>query len=93
MGATFAELTKGTFTRIEILTPPEPIVAEFARIEAPLFKAIENHLRANQKLIETRDMLLPRLISGKLSVENLDIQFPSGMAEEMEKAESGTEHP
>jgi hypothetical protein len=26
---------------------------------------------------------LPRLISGKLPVENLDIQFPPGMAEEL----------
>ncbi len=86
VGATFAELTKGTFKRIEILTPPEPIVAEFTRIEAPLLKAIENLLRANQKLKETRDKLLPRLISGKLSVEDLDIQFPPGMAEEVEGA-------
>ena len=90
-GATFAELTKGTFKRIEILTPPEPLVAEFARIEAPLFKAIETHLHANRKLIETRDKLLPRLISGRLSVENLDIQFPPGMAEEKDQAESGIE--
>jgi len=79
VGATFAELTKGTFKRIEILTPPEPIVSEFTRIEAPLLKAIENLLRANHKLIETRDKLLPRLISGKLSVEDLDIQFPPSM--------------
>ena len=80
-GATFAELTKRTFKRIEILTPPEPIVTEFARIESPLFEAIENHLRANRKLTETRDKLLPRLISGKLSVENHDIQFPPSMKE------------
>lgn len=80
-GATFAELTKGTFKRIEILTPPESIITEFVRIESPLFKVIENHLRANSKLIETRDKLLPRLISGKLSVEMLDIQFPPGMEE------------
>ena len=74
-GATFAELTKGTFKKIEILTPPEPIVAEFARIESPIFRAIETHLGENAKLVETRDRLLPRLISGKLLVENLDIQF------------------
>lgn len=80
-GATFAELTKGTFKRIEILTPPESIITELVRIESPLFKAIENHLKANNKLIETRDKLLPRLISGKLSVEHLDIQFPPGMEE------------
>ncbi|MDP1787868.1 restriction endonuclease subunit S, partial [Nitrosomonas sp.] len=80
-GATFAELTKGTFKRLEILTPPEFIITEFMRIESPLFNSIENYLRANRKLIETRDMLLPRLISGKLSVEHLDIQFPPGMEE------------
>jgi hypothetical protein len=34
-------------------------------------------------LTESRNQLLPRLIPGKLSGENLDIQFPLGMAEEM----------
>lgn len=91
-GATFAELTKGTFKRIEILTPPEPIVTEFARIELPFFKAIENHLRANWELIEMRDKLLPRLLSGKLSVENLDIQLPPGMAEEFKAESRATTH-
>jgi type I restriction enzyme S subunit len=37
---------------------------------------------ANQRLTTMRDQLLPRLISGKLSVEKLDIQFPPSMAEE-----------
>jgi type I restriction enzyme S subunit len=32
-------------------------------------------------LTRTRDLLLPRLISGKLSVEDLDIQFPPSMRE------------
>jgi type I restriction enzyme S subunit len=91
-GATFAELTKGTFKRIEILTPPDPIVAEFSRIEAPLFEAIENRLRANRKLIETRDKLLPRLISGKLSVANLEIRFPPGMAEELDAEPTASTH-
>jgi type I restriction enzyme, S subunit len=91
-GATFAELTKGTFKRIEILTPPEPIVIEFTAIESPLFKNIETLLQTNRKLIETRDKLLPRLISGKLSVEKLDIQFPPGMAEELADAPAATAH-
>lgn len=80
-GATFAELTKGTFKKIEILTPPEQLVGEFNELESPFFKAIEMYQRQNARLIETRDRLLPRLISGKLSVEKLDIQFPPSMAE------------
>jgi type I restriction enzyme, S subunit len=31
---------------------------------------------------QTRDLLFPRLISGKLSVENLDIKFPPSMRDE-----------
>ena len=91
-GATFAELTKGTFKRIRIMTPPEPIVAAFAEIESPLFKAIEQHLRQNEKLIEVRDLLLPRIISGRLPVETLDIQFPPSMIEELNASRAGTVH-
>lgn len=86
-GATFAELTKGTFKKIEILTPPEKLVETFDELESPIFKAIEMYQRQNTRLLATRDRLLPRLISGKLTVENFDIQFPPGMAAEM-KAEA-----
>jgi type I restriction enzyme S subunit len=86
-GATFAELTKGTFKKIEILTPPEQLVAKFDELESPIFKANEMYQRQNTRLIATRDQLLPRLISGKLSVADLDIQFPPSMMEEM-KAET-----
>lgn len=81
VGATFAELTKGTFKKIPVLTPPRPIMDDFAEIEAPLFQQIENLLRQNAALQRTRDLLLPRLISGKLSVEALDIAFPPSMAD------------
>lgn len=36
----------------------------------------------NLLLRQTRDRLLTRLISGKLSVEDLDIAFPPSMREE-----------
>lgn len=40
------------------------------------------HLKLiNASLGKARDRLLPRLISGKLSVEHLDIRFPPGMEE------------
>jgi len=45
-----------------------------------------------QILTKVRDLLLPRLMSGKLSVENLDIHFPSGMAEEIDAKPVGTAH-
>lgn len=78
-GATFAELTKGTFKRIEILTPPTDVVSAFEKNISPLFKKMESHLKANATLKDSRDALLPRLISGKLPVDQLDIQFPPSM--------------
>jgi type I restriction enzyme S subunit len=39
----------------------------------PLLKAINGYSSKNQNLRKTRDLLLPRLISGRLDVEELDI--------------------
>jgi len=80
-GATFAELTKGTFKRIEILTPPKDLVEAFEKRVRPCFKEIELLMKTNARLKKVRDTLLPRLISGKLSVDALDIRFPPSMEE------------
>ena len=78
-GATFPELTKGTFQKLDILTPSEKVVEEFTKLSMPIFNAIERGLEQNEILTQARDLLLPRLISGKLSVEDLDIRFPPSM--------------
>ena len=78
-GATFPELNKSTFKKIEILTPEKEIIAKFNEITQPLFNQIENLMSQNNILTETKENLLPRLISGKLSVEELEIQFPPSM--------------
>lgn len=78
-GATFAELTKGTFKRIRILTPPEALVAAYEQQVRPMFDQVESLTKMNRRLRATRDSLLPRLISGKLRVDALDIQFPPSM--------------
>ena len=78
-GATFPELSKTTFKRIEILTPSHEIIDEFDKIVKPIFEQIEKLLAMNENLKESKNSLLPRLISGKLTVENLNIQFPPSM--------------
>ncbi|WP_333414386.1 hypothetical protein [Microcoleus sp. w2-18aC4] len=39
----------------------------------PLFFQVQNLLLKNANLRQTHDLLLPKLISGELDVENLDI--------------------
>ena len=85
-GATFAELTKGTFKRIRILTPDGLLVKRFETLVRPMFNEMESLQKANRRLKETRDALLPRLISGKLRVDHLNIQIPPSMRAETAQA-------
>lgn len=66
-----------------IILPPDKLQTTFENVVNPIVTMRDEVALANIALRKTRDLLLPRLISGKLSVENLDIQFPPGMAEEL----------
>jgi type I restriction enzyme S subunit len=65
--------------QLKILFPSEQLLIRFERLFADIFSEIEALLKTNELLGRTRNELLPRLISGKLSVEHLDIQFPPSM--------------
>ena len=60
----FIEATK-------ILIPPSEVQKKFENIVSPMYDEIQILGAKNQVLQETRDLLLPRLISGKLSVAHL----------------------
>lgn len=66
----------------KMLVPPEGLQKQFDQIVRPILDQKDQLGLENSLAIKTRDLLLPRLISGKLSVEDLDIQFPPSMLEE-----------
>lgn len=78
-GATMTNLSKGKFSSLRILRPNKSIVLKYHALVNPIFVQMQSILQQTMILRSTRDLLLPRLISGKLSVEHLDIQFPPGM--------------
>ena len=78
-GATFAELTKGTFKKIKFLRPESHLVERFEELALPMFKKMEFLLQEVDLLKKSRDALLARLISGKMPVDELDIHFPPSM--------------
>ncbi|MCZ2207240.1 hypothetical protein [Cylindrospermopsis raciborskii] len=51
------------FDRYYILFPPSPILKDFDKIAKPIFKQIHFLTLQNQKLVEARDLLLPRLMN------------------------------
>jgi type I restriction enzyme, S subunit len=72
-------LTQELIRRLQILAAPADVYRQFEHITKPIFCQIDLFNVINQNLQQTRDRLLPRLISGKLPVEDLDIQFPPSM--------------
>ncbi len=67
-GATFPEISRGSFKKIDILKPESNLVERFEKIVKPMYEKIQTLQAQNQTLRRTRDLLLPRLISGQLSV-------------------------
>ena len=58
----------------KVVLPINSLSESFSNIITPLMTMI-NHLKhKNMKLKQTRDILLPRLISGEINVENMEIQ-------------------
>jgi type I restriction enzyme S subunit len=72
-------VAENCFSFFLIAVPPKPVLDLFTEQVRPMFGAIKNLNRQNKVLDESKSMLLPRLISGKLSVEDLDIKFPPSM--------------
>jgi len=72
----------------QLLYPGRELITKFAKVADPIHDMKHQLQTQNNILTKTRDLLLPRLISGKLSVENLDIQFPPSMQEETPEPES-----
>ena len=68
--------------KLELKIPPAQLLKTYQARFEEIFSLITNLLLVNRHATETRDLLLPRLISGKLSVEDLDIQFPPSMVEQ-----------
>ncbi len=66
---------------VKVNLPPVNLLNQFNALVSPMVKQKLTLTRANRNLIQTRDLLFSPLISGKLSVENLDIHFPSDMKE------------
>lgn len=68
--------------KLEVILPTESLLEKYQLEFGYMFDQITNLLNQNESIIKTRDLLLPRLLSGKLSVENLDIKYPPSMENE-----------
>ena len=84
-GAAVPSLNRNNVHGLPTLLPNREVIAVFDEIAIAIFDQAKLLRRKNENLRTTRDLLLPKLISGKLDVEDLDID--SGLtAEALEEA-------
>jgi type I restriction enzyme, S subunit len=67
-GAAYPAVTGAAFERAPVLLPPEKFDQKFSSVADPMMRLVDGLRRANMRLAASRDLLLPRLISGELSV-------------------------
>jgi len=74
-GSTFMEISKKAFRPIPVVLPSPEVVARFFDFAATLFERVTANERQALSLVELRDGLLPRLISGKLRLPEAQEQL------------------
>ena len=80
VGTTVAHLGKRHLELIKIPTPPISLGTQLSAVLDPIFDLEIRLRKATRNLRATRDLLLPRLISGEIDVTHLDITLSEDSA-------------
>lgn len=72
-GSTQPLITQGDMNKVSILIPDQETLHDFETLVGQLMEQYQANILENNKLAEIRDTLLPKLMSGKLDVSELDL--------------------
>ena len=70
VGSAQQNISKGIVEETKVVLPPSVLVERFAEVAGPLFERWISNLHQSLNLATLRDTLLPKLLSGELSVES-----------------------
>jgi len=73
-GTTRKSASAGVLVGIDMVLPPKPLLDRFESLILPIRKLIVSLIDNNTNLRRTRDLLLPKIISGELDISELDIE-------------------
>ena len=82
-GAGVPTLNRNHLSGVRIPLPSQAAQKRLEELDGPMFGSAEVLKKASESLLKQRDNLLPRLISGKLKVDHLDIRLPPSMQEKV----------
>lgn len=72
-GAVQPKISQANLNKVPVLIPSAEELNSFDRIIQPFFAQIRNLRIENARLANTRDTLLPKLMSGEINVSNVDL--------------------
>jgi type I restriction enzyme S subunit len=75
IGSAIPHANKDFIASMKIVTPKSNIVILFSDFVSDIFKQIDVLERKTLNLRKTRDLLLPKLISGEIDIENVDFDI------------------
>lgn len=70
---------------VKLNTPTQELQYKFKKLAEPVYKVISNLLAQNENLKEARDILLPRLMTGIINIEQ--VELPEAMLKRLEAQE------
>ncbi len=71
-GSVFSTITRKTFASLSLARPSDDMFEVFEKLSAPLFDKVKANVIQNQTLAATRDLLLPKLMSGEIRVKDAE---------------------
>ncbi len=78
-GAAYPAVTAAMFEQAEIVVPPTPLLEQFAAVTIPMAEQADVLQRQAANLRATRDLLLPRLMSGQLTLPEAEEAAPASL--------------
>jgi type I restriction enzyme S subunit len=69
VGSAQQNISKGIVEETKVVLPPPAVVERFAAMVRPIFERWISNLNQSRSLAILRDTLLPKLLSGELSIE------------------------
>lgn len=72
-GSAVPSMTTDILNAMEVVIPSSTALSQFENIVSPMYLAMQENKKQNEKLSELRDNLLPMLMSGEIDVSSVKI--------------------
>ena len=71
-GSVFSTITRDTFAALDFVRASDALFVAFEETVEPLFERIGAHVEESRTLAQTRDLLLPKLMSGEIRLRDAE---------------------